>query len=121
MSNLFSLPAGVLAITTLCIYWPDTRRNRPTWTQALAKIDFVGNALLVAASVMLIFAMQQGGSLVMSWTSATIVATLTFSALCWVALFIWEALLSTRFRRLRFEPIFPLRLAKKRAYVCGLL
>jgi hypothetical protein len=69
---------------------------------------------------MLIFGLQQGGSLVYPWSSVTIVCTLTFSAISWLCLWAWEGLLGTKFRRFRTEPIFPLRLVKKAPYLSGL-
>ena len=109
------------AITLLFVYWPDKRRQHSTWQDALSKIDFIGNVLLIAASSMLVFAMQQAGSLVTDWKDPKIVVTLTLSGLSWLGLCIWEILLGTRLRRLRIEPIFPIRLAMKKAYVSGLL
>ncbi|KAB5559884.1 major facilitator superfamily domain-containing protein [Coniochaeta sp. 2T2.1] len=118
---MINVPFGVVAITLLFIYWPDKRRQHLTWQDAVAKIDFIGNVLLVAASAMLVYAMQQAGSLVVDWKDPEIVVTLTLSGLSWLGLCIWEVLLGTRLQRLRIEPIFPVRLAMKKAYVSGLL
>lgn len=92
-----------------------------TWQDTLVKIDFIGNVLLISGSALLVFAMQQAGSLVADWRDPEIVVTLLFSALSWFGLCTWEILLGTRLRRLRVEPIFPIRLALKKAYVSGLL
>ena len=105
----------------LLIWWPDKRRQRLNWRDTLAKVDFIGNVLLIGASALLVFAMQQGGSLVASWMDPEIVVTLAFSAVSWVGLCVWEILLGTRLQHLRVEPIFPLRLAVKRAYISGLM
>jgi hypothetical protein len=103
------------------VWWPDNRRRHLTWRDAFAKIDFIGNILLVSASALLVFAMQQAGSLAVDWTDPEIVVTLVFSGLSWLGLSTWEILLGTRLQRLRVEPIFPVRLALKKAYVSGLL
>jgi hypothetical protein len=96
-------------------------RQHLTWRDALAKIDFTGNVLLISASALLVFAMQQAGSFVLDWKEPEIVVTLAFSGLSWLGLSIWEILLGTRLQSLRVEPIFPIRLALRRAYVSGLL
>lgn len=103
------------------VWWPDKTRQHLTWRDAIAKIDFVGNVLLISASALLVFAMQQAGSLVVDWSDPEIVVTLVFSGLSWVGLSVWEVLLGTRLHRFRVEPIFPIRLALRRAYLSGLL
>jgi len=65
--------------------------------------------------------MQQAGSLVVDWKHPEIVVTLTFSGLSWLGLSVWEILLGNRLQRLTVEPIFPIRLALKKAYLSGLL
>jgi hypothetical protein len=116
-----SVPFGVIAIGFLLVWWPDKGCHRLSWRNALAKIDFIGNVLLIAASAMLVYAMQQAGSLVDDWRDPEIVVTLTFSGLSWVSLCLWEIVLGTRLQQLRIEPIFPIRLALKKAYISGLL
>ncbi|KAH8907444.1 MFS general substrate transporter [Coniochaeta sp. PMI_546] len=118
---IINAPFGVVAIGFLLVWWPDKQRQHLKWRDTFAKIDFIGNVLLISASALLVFAMQQAGSLVVNWQDPEIVVTLTFSGLSWLGLCLWELLLGTRLQRLRIEPIFPIRLALKRAYVSGLL
>jgi hypothetical protein len=103
------------------VWWPGKQQRPLTWRDALAKIDFIGNVLLISASGLLVFAMQQAGSLVVDWRDPQIVIALVFSGLSWVGLSTWEILLGTRLQRLRVEPIFPVRLALKKAYASGIL
>ncbi|OIW30531.1 MFS general substrate transporter [Coniochaeta ligniaria NRRL 30616] len=118
---MINAPFGIIAIGFLLIWWPDKTRQHLKWQDTLVKIDFIGNVLLISASALLVFAMQQGGSLVADWRDPEIVVTLTLSALSWFGLCVWEILLGTSLKRLRVEPIFPIRLALKRAYVSSLL
>lgn len=100
--------------------WPDERRHRYGATAAVAKIDFLGNLLLAAASILLVFAMQEAGSFVWAWSSPVIIWSLATAAACWVLLGMWEYYL-LRGSSQRIQPIFPLRLAKDRVYLSCLL
>ena len=52
--------------------------------------DFIGSALLLAAAVLFVFALQQGGVGAFAWNSAVVVATLTIGCVSWFVLFAWE-------------------------------
>ncbi|KAH6628404.1 major facilitator superfamily domain-containing protein [Chaetomium tenue] len=118
----FNIPFGALAVLGIYALWPEERRNRYDTTTALAKIDFLGNLLLAAASIFLVFGMQEAGSLVWSWSSPVIVGALATAGACWILLVVWEYYL---FRRpsssQRIEPIFPVHLARDRVYLSCLL
>jgi len=45
--------------------------------------------LLLIASTLLVFALQEGGRAEYRWKSGPIIASLTISGLSWVALFAW--------------------------------
>lgn len=118
--NVDSIPFGVLAVIGTYTLWPDERRNKSRiWTK-ISKIDFVGNTLLALASILLVFAMQQGGSFVWKWSSPVIIWSLTISGICWVLLGVWESYLFNGTSR-QIEPIFPTRLTFARVYVSTLL
>lgn len=87
---------------------------------ALSKIDFLGNLLLAVASVLLVFALQEAGSFVWSWSSPVIVWSLATAGACWLLLGVWEYYLFRGSSR-RIQPIFPLRLARDRVYLLCLL
>lgn len=81
------------------------------------RIDFFGAFASLAASILLVFALQQGG-VIYGWKSAMIVATLIVSAAFWAVFVVWERHLSAI--NTTSEPIFPWRLAQNR-FVLGLL
>jgi len=100
--------------------WPDERRNRYDTRTGLSKIDFLGNLLLVVASILLVFAIQEGASFVWKWSSPVIIWSLAISGLCWVLLCSWESYLFYG-RSQKIQPIFPLRLAMGRVYLSSLM
>ncbi|KAK4145773.1 putative multidrug resistance protein [Dichotomopilus funicola] len=55
----FNLPFGVLAVLGIYILWP----------AGISQIDFLGHALLAAASILLIFALQEAGAQVWTWVT----------------------------------------------------
>jgi hypothetical protein len=119
---VYSIPFGALAVLGIYALWPEERRNKYDATTALAKMDFLGNLLLAAASILLVFGMQEAGSLVWSWSSPMIVCSLATAGVCWVLLVAWEYYL---FRQpsssQRIEPIFPVHLVRDRVYLSCLL
>lgn len=82
-------------------------------------IDFAGNVLLLAASVLLIFGLQQGGSMSFQWDSAVVTTTLTVAGMCWLIFCAWEAILYFKFDSI--QPIFPIAILRQRVLVACLL
>jgi hypothetical protein len=113
--TLRSLPFSLIAITGIYTLWPDERRNKYDTKTGLSKIDFVGNLLLVIASILLIFSIQEGASFVWKWSSPIIIWSMVISGACWFLLFVWETYLFYGSSQ-KVEPIFPLRLAVGRVY-----
>ncbi|KAK1758614.1 putative multidrug resistance protein [Echria macrotheca] len=115
-----NLPFSFLAVAGIYLLWPDERRNRYDTRTGLSKIDFLGNLLLVVASILLVFAIQEGASFVWKWSSPVIIWSLVISGLCWFLLCIWESYLFYG-RSQKIQPIFPLRLAMGRVYLSSLI
>ncbi len=115
-----SIPFGVLAVLGIYLLWPEERRNRYDTRTALSKIDFLGNLLLAVASILLVFAMQEAGSFVWSWSNPVIIWSLSTAGVCWAFLALWEYYLFYGSSH-GIQPIFPMRLAKDRVYLLCLL
>ena len=81
-----TLLATVLFILALPSSFYASRQNR----RSVRDFDFIGAVLLLAASVLLVFGLQQGGIGAFAWNSAVVVATLTMGSICWLALAAWE-------------------------------
>ena len=113
---LFNAPAAAVGIMVMLLCWPRQFRTykKPdiSW-QSLRQVDWLGAILLLAASTLLVFAFQEGGSTAYAWNSATIVSTLTISGICWVAFFSWIAWLSFG-NGGQLRSIFPLHIALTR-------
>ncbi|KAL8295667.1 hypothetical protein RB597_009236 [Gaeumannomyces tritici] len=116
---LINIPFGVVAAAGLFLLYPRRRQqNTTTILQSFGMIDFPGALLLLAASMMLVYAIQEAGSMKYHWNSVPIAVNLTLSLLCCIAFWGWEAFLHARGGRV--APIFPMSLATHRVYVACL-
>ncbi|KAK3392957.1 major facilitator superfamily domain-containing protein [Podospora didyma] len=115
-----NVPFGVLALIGIYTLWPEERRKKYDGWTAISKIDFFGNMLLILASILLVYAIQEGGSFVWKWSSPVIIWSLVVSGVSWILLAMWEYYLFYGDSK-TVQPIFPLRLAMGRVYLSSLL
>jgi predicted MFS family arabinose efflux permease len=118
---LFNAPAAVLGVGLILIAWPAQADRKNRLSTSLAQMDVVGALLLLVATVLLVFALQQAGSQEYAWSSPVIVATLVISGVSWVAFIAWIAWLESGRSGLRTKAIFPLSIAMKRPTGPGIL
>ncbi len=113
-----NLPLCFFALIGLLVAWPkrtrgqDGRPYRMSF-KSLEAVDFVGSGLLLTASVMLIFSLQEAGSKVFEWDSGVIIESLVISGVAFVAFVSWEAWIEPK-KDWTLKPIFPVRVAAKR-------
>lgn len=103
------------------MFLPSETQDQYTSVESLLRTKFSGNAfkrvdtlgafLVLAASVLLVFALEEGGSRY-AWNSAAVISSLTLSCVAWVGFVVWEVWLE-RSNAVQ-EPIFPMRLLKSR-------
>ncbi|KAF5716830.1 major facilitator superfamily transporter [Fusarium mundagurra] len=121
----FNGPGGALAAVLLAFSVPfnfpygesDRFFHSLASKQMWKRVDFVGMAVSLAASILIIFALEQGG-VAYPWGSGAIVSTFVLSGILWIAFVFWERLLSKK-NGVR-EPMFPWSLVHNR-FVMGLL
>lgn len=118
---LFNAPAAVLGVSLILLAWPAQADQKQRFSTSLARMDILGTLLLLIASVLLVFALQQAGSEAYAWNSPVIVGTLVVSGIAWVAFVGWIAWLESGRARLRTRAIFPLSIALQRPTGPGIL
>ncbi|KAK4206747.1 major facilitator superfamily domain-containing protein [Rhypophila decipiens] len=116
-----NLPFGILAIIGIYTLWPEERHGKFDARTAFRKIDFIGNTLLILGSILLVLALEQGGTSVWKWASSVTIWSLVISGIAWVLLCVWETYLFFGRGDLKIEPIFPLNLAVGRVYFSCLI
>lgn len=84
--------------------------------ESLKTVDLPGITLLLVASVLLLVAVNEGGSVDHTWSSALVIAFLIISILLWLAFFGWEYYISTHEKGAQ-EPLFPWQLLRSRVFL----
>jgi MFS family permease len=108
-----NVPIGGVALVLLKIAWPRDRSQRSFTKQVFLSVDILGSLLLLAASVLLIFALQEAGAFVYAWNSGIIIACLCVSGISFLAFVVWQELLN-RHPEWPVQLVFPMRVAKQR-------
>ena len=112
-----SVPMGLVVTLLLALSVPngfpyrkghDLRNLHP-----LVRIDFLGGLLSTAATVLLLFALQQGG-VDHAWSDAVIVVSMVVSAVLWISFAAWEVCIE-RFE-LPIDALIPAQLLKRRLF-----
>lgn len=112
----FNIPCGALILVLTLIAWPDMHTaGRLSWRQ----LDFFGCLLYVAASCLLVFALQQAGAGTYAWSSSTIIACLVVSGIAALVFGIWIWYLSAKERAI--APLFPARIITNRIMLSSIL
>ncbi|KKZ61200.1 hypothetical protein EMCG_04155 [[Emmonsia] crescens] len=119
---LLNGPAGCVCIGIVAFCLPSSISSRPdvkftnhlrakVSKSALKRVDIIGVLLLLASSILLIFALEEAGTRY-SWSDAVIIATFSLAGITGILFTFWELFLekSTSLQ----EPVFPLRLLKNR-------
>lgn len=114
---MHSGPIGVVAAILFLLTWPGEDMMKHPPRRSWKRLDFLGSFLLIAASVLVVFAFQQAGLTLNSWTEAIFLAPLLIGLLCWIILFIWEFFASTH----SISTILPPRLLKRRIYTSAVI
>ncbi|TVY75574.1 Efflux pump FUS6 [Lachnellula suecica] len=118
---LLNAPGGAISIILVALFLPSSKPAQGTSLidhlkgkfskAAFARIDLLGTTLLLAFSVLIVFALEESGSRY-SWSSPTIIITIVFSALSGVGFVGWEWWIERA--KGKQEPTFPLTLLKDR-------
>ena len=76
--------------------------------------------MLLAASSLLVFPLQQAGSLIYAWDSPVITASLSLAVMCCIIFVIWETVFGKHYLD-TILPLFPPELITQRVYVAALV
>ncbi|KAJ8126637.1 hypothetical protein O1611_g7001 [Lasiodiplodia mahajangana] len=104
-----NVPFGVVLIAGLYLAWPASGLRQSRGLDAIQRVDFVGNILIIAACTLLVFALQEAGAYTFAWNHPVIVLALVVSSLSWLGFVAWELFLGIK-ASTKIEPILPLRL-----------
>ncbi|PNY24912.1 Multidrug resistance protein 3 [Tolypocladium capitatum] len=112
-------PIGFISLSIFVITWPKAEQLPPAQRRSWKEFDYIGSALVIAASVLVVFAFQNAGEASYNvWGNAVFIAPLVAGAIGWAALVAWEYMAESRFGG-GFSPAFPIGLFRNRAYAAG--
>jgi hypothetical protein len=117
-NSISSAPLGVISVALFILAWPgpETTYMRHAQRHSWKQLDVLGAILIIAASVLVVFAFQEAGLHPTNWKSALFIAPLLFGLLCYLLLYGWEVLVAKHWED-RFATMFPLRLIQQRVYM----
>ena len=124
-SDQSSGPAGALTFVLITVSLPgnfavsqsDCHPNRTSFRKTVRRLDAVGAILLLAASICMVSALEEGGT-EHKWRSAVVLMLLAAGVVFSFLFLLWEKHLSVR--DAEQEPVFPWRMATDRL-VMGML
>jgi MFS family permease len=108
-----NVPIGGVALVALLIAWPSDKSKKSFTKKAFLSVDVLGSVLLLAAAVLLIFALEEAGAFIYAWDSSMIVACLCVSGMAFVVFVIWQEWLD-KHPSWPVEMVFPVRVARQR-------
>ncbi|KAL8849335.1 MAG: hypothetical protein Q9221_005686 [Calogaya cf. arnoldii] len=121
-----NIPAGIISLVLIFLLMPHDfpfmgkaeYSNSKLSMASVRKIDFTGATLLLAASVLLVAALEEGGT-EYTWTSAVPLVLLFLSVFAWLAFFIRERMQSKK--KVDFESVLPWQLVTNRFWASMIL
>lgn len=113
-------PVGVLAIALFAIGWPHKTTAYDSSKRKFIEFDFVGTVLILAASVLVVFGLQEAGTGEYAWTSPIVLGTLITGCICWVLLLSWEFYLHL-YHRETVASMLPFSILKNHALLAGII
>ena len=116
-----SVPGGIISFLLVAIYLPSSEASSKVSLRTslrnkfrrstLVRIDFLGMFLSLASSILLVFALEEGGTRY-SWNNPAVLATLVISLVLGIVFVVWEIYIDKP--SVVQEPVFPPSLLKNR-------
>ncbi|KAI1003994.1 hypothetical protein K3495_g4219 [Podosphaera aphanis] len=111
---LFNAPIAAVLLVPFLLAWPrNPKHKNQKRSLLLSQVDVPGALFLLAASTLLVFALEQGG-LRGIWSSPIIIVSLVTSGFCWALFIGWIFFLESGKYNINIKPIFPLKSAMAR-------
>ncbi|KAK8145062.1 hypothetical protein G3M48_004967 [Beauveria asiatica] len=115
-------PIGVVSMTIFLLAWPSKAQHNPPSRLQWRNFDFFGTTLIIAASVLVVFAFQSAGETSRNiFSSSVFIAPMTTGLLCWGGVFVWAFLVESRKFGAGLVPALPFKLFRNRHYTSAAL
>ncbi|PQK13897.1 hypothetical protein BB8028_0004g08280 [Beauveria bassiana] len=115
-------PIAVVSMTIFLLAWPSKSQHNPPSRLQWKNFDFFGTLLIIAASVLIVFAFQRAGETSRNiFSSSIFIAPLTTGLLCWGGVFVWAFLVEIGRFGAGLVPALPFKLFRNRHYTSAAL
>ena len=120
---LLNVPCGGVVLFVILLAWSDSvdKRSLSLHQVSLAQIDYVGTLLLMAATVLLIVALQEAGTATIPMDSSVIICLLAAAGVSALGLVGWIRFLENSKYNTLITPTFPSRFLKQRVMCMAFL
>ena len=115
-----NVPVGAIAVALMLIAWPTDKTRKELTRKAVLSVDVLGSLLLLAASILLIFALAEAGAFIYAWSSGIIITCLCMSGIAFVAFILWQEWLD-KHPDWPVQLVFPIRVARQRVMGSAML
>lgn len=102
------------------VAWPKGHSHDQAIRKRWAQFDVIGSLLLLAASVLVVFGLHEGGTGAYPFGNSVVIGTLVVGGLCWIFLLSWSFMLS-RPRWSNIASIYPWELFTNRVLMAGIM
>lgn len=113
-----NLPTGAIALVGFIISWPKDKTRKAFTKSSFLKIDYLGSILLLAASSLIVYVMQEAGTYVIQWDSAMVGAMLTLVPACFIGFIVWQMYIAAH-PEAKVQMIFPVQIIVKQRVIAG--
>lgn len=114
-------PCGAVALLCFVLGWPSKTTAYDDAARRWREFDSPGAFLLLAASVLVVFGLQEGGTGAYAWSSGVVVGTIVVGIICWILLIGWEYYVYRRGLSDRIASMFPFELLIHRRMLAGII
>uniref|UniRef100_A0A093VDT1 Putative transporter C3H1.06c n=1 Tax=Talaromyces marneffei PM1 TaxID=1077442 RepID=A0A093VDT1_TALMA len=114
-------PCGAVALLCFVLGWPGKTTAYDDVARRWREFDCPGAFLLLAASVLVVFGLQEGGTGACAWSSDVVVGTIVVGSVCWILLIGWQFYVYYRGLSDRIASMFPFELLIHRRMLAGII
>ncbi|KAK1254482.1 hypothetical protein MKX08_008477 [Trichoderma sp. CBMAI-0020] len=109
-----NIPICSVGIILFYFSWPQKLQTEYTQLRSWKQFDIIGAILGIAASVLVVFALENAGESE-AWGAVNFILPLILGLASWITLFLWSNLIDKRLSQ-NIVPIFPMDLFRNRRY-----
>ncbi|KAI1176682.1 major facilitator superfamily transporter [Nemania sp. FL0916] len=113
-------PIGVAAVLLFVMSWPKPQYLPNLERRSWGGLDYLGSALLIIATVLVVFPFQNAGVAANQWNQAIFLAPLIVGVVAFLGLFAWSVFVDRRWGD-KLAAALPMKLLRNRIYASAVL